>query len=141
MSRTYECKIDFRWEMEESDFLRLREAVKAREEDNMYGKVLFGKYSAEICPYAEYIGINLYHLGVDSGYGYTKGKGTPYDYEEGPTLGLNEPLTLDLKDFKKVVEQRICDTFFPTEFRNGERGWLPRTFIDSEVKCPLADWT
>ena len=140
MSGTYKCEIDFKWEMEEGGFLRLREAVKAGEEDNLFGKVLFGNYSAEICPYAEYIGINLYHLGVDTGYGYTRGKGTPYDYEDGPVIKTEEFLNLpDFSSFKKAVEEKICEEFFHTDGQG--KGWLSRSFIDKEVKCPLADWS
>lgn len=136
----FKCKIDFKWEMDETGFQRLKDDMDTGTEDVMYGKVLFGNYSCEICLYCDYIGLNLYHIGVDSGYGYTRGRGTPYDYEDGPTMDRQETASLDFDAFKKAVEQKLNDTFFPQETQHDGRGWLNRSFIEKEVLCPLADW-
>lgn len=95
----------FKWNMAEEQFSRMKDTLSKNcfDANNVYGHCLIGKYDiefvfeheAEIPPK---ILLNFYHLGINSGYGYTK-SGQPYDYEDGTSISYESIKDLSFESF------------------------------------------
>lgn len=129
-------KYNFKWDLSVEEFNELKKAIKAQSDTKgFYGRVCIGKYCIEINFDLSYVNLEFYHLGIDSGYGYTKEKHTPYDYEEGTCFEADEVLNLSFNDFKQEAEQRIVGEFLLGAKRNAAN------YLKEEVLCNLADWS
>ncbi len=137
-------KYKFKWNMTEKQFGRMKDTLAKNcfDTKNVYGHCLIGKYDIELVfeQQAEIepkILLNFYHLGVDSGYGYTE-SGQPYDYEDGTSISYESIKDLSFEDFKKKTETEIIKFFLHISVLEARK--LNEQFLKKEVTCALADW-
>ena len=129
----------FKWTMTEEQFCRMKNTISKTKISNegCFGNVYFGNYCVDIVlneyEQSRYVNLDFYHIGVDSGYGYTKGKGTPYDFEDNINefFFAKDVVKLNLEDFKKQAEKKIVE-------RTTSK--FSKDYLEKEVSCPLADW-
>lgn len=134
----------FKWAMTDEQFSRMKDALAKNcfDAKNVYGHCLIGKYDIELVfeQQAEIepkILLNFYHLGVDSGYGYTK-SGQPYDYEDGTSISSKSIKGLSFERFKKKAETEIIKFFLHKDVQECRK--MNEWYLKKEVVCALADW-
>ena len=129
----------FKWDMTEKQFDKLKIAIRnLKDSDGCYGNIYIGNYCIDITLCSDYINLDFYHIGIDSGYGYTKRKQTPYDFEDGINVGIKPTniLELSFNNFKLKLEQMIIK-----EFNSDIKRFCDKQFLEKEVFCELADWS
>lgn len=129
----------FKWDMTEERFKNLKTAIKTQNDtEGCYGNVYIGNYCIDIAFVYDSVNLDFYHIGIASGYGYTKGRQTPYDFEEGPGWDLKtiDFLKLSFDDFKSKSEEMIIE-----EFKLDVKRFCDEHFLEKEVFCELADWS
>lgn len=134
-------KHQFKWSMEAEEFDRLRSVSTAATEEERYnvysGNDYFGAvYVGDLC--CEFMHtfdrecwfpfVNIYALGIDDGYGYTKKNQTPYtllDWDFSP----RNIVSLSFEDFKAEFEKQFSEE-------------LEKHPEDNKLATrPLGDWT
>ena len=124
----------FKWDMTEQRFCRLKTDIEIDNEEGCYGNVYIGNYCIDIMLNSDYVYLNFFRIGVDSGYGYTGKNQTPYDFEDKLCCSFrnDDVLKLSFEDFKHESEHLIIKEFI---------GCKEKDFLEKEVYCPVADWT
>ena len=132
----------FKWNLSEKEFARLKKFAGHRGfGGECYGNIYVGNYCIDVVldwqeledaePY-RIVSLDYYRIGVD-GYSYTRGRQTPYTYEDRrrAVLPLEKLMEMNYDQFKDWAEDSVKKEF-STEGQD---------FLQKEVFCPMADWT